>query len=188
MKRFLFIISSLFMSITCRSAVTSILTPPAGNNGEVQFNSKNSFGADSDMTFSTTTNCLTVSSAAVTYAAISTTSVRQLRFPDGTTQTSAAITTGDMILASTQTSTGAKTFNSYSVFSGSVSAVNGAFSTGLGIGTTTVSGTYSLNLRGFGIARDRLYFGDDQSFYIEPSEGGDTMGFDFQGVQTSTQT
>jgi hypothetical protein len=54
--------------------------------------------------------------------------------------------TGNVILASTQTHTGAKTFNSYTVFGGSVTAQNHAFSIGgstlvvtggnVGIGTT----------------------------------------------------
>jgi hypothetical protein len=38
--------------------VTGIMTPPAGQNGQVQFNKKNAFGADVNFTYSTTTAVL----------------------------------------------------------------------------------------------------------------------------------
>jgi len=71
-----------------RCEITGIVDFPGGSNGEVQFNGDGTFASDPDFTFSTSTNRLSVSSAAVTFLDGSTASLRQIRFSDGTVQTS----------------------------------------------------------------------------------------------------
>jgi hypothetical protein len=59
--------------------IGGILTPPAGTNGNIQFNKRNSFGADPAFSYSTTTKSLSVSTIALTGGIL---------WPGGTYQTS----------------------------------------------------------------------------------------------------
>lgn len=97
MKKPLIILAFLLTAMTlvtgrlqAAGGITSVITLPEGTNGEVQFGKNGRFRGDADFTFSTSTNRVTVSSAAITYATVSTASVTQLQFSDGTNMTSAA--------------------------------------------------------------------------------------------------
>lgn len=93
MKKYLCFIL-LGLSFTVWGAVTSVVTLPGGSNTQVQFNNKGFFGGDADFTFSTTTNKVTVSSAAITFIDGSTASVCLVIFADGTSMNTAAISSG----------------------------------------------------------------------------------------------
>jgi parallel beta-helix repeat protein len=67
----LFFLWWLIVGAPLYGGISSILTPPAGNNGEIQINNRQAFGSSSALTFSTSTGRLTVSSEAVTYLQIS---------------------------------------------------------------------------------------------------------------------
>jgi len=68
--------------------ITSLLTLPGGSNGEIQFNNDGLFGSNSDLTYSTTTNVLSVSTGTLTYLEVSTISnVSSIHFVDGTSLT-----------------------------------------------------------------------------------------------------
>ncbi len=54
-----------------RAEITSSITPPAGVNGNVQFNKKNGFGSDTTFTYSSATKNLSVSTLTVTNLVIS---------------------------------------------------------------------------------------------------------------------
>jgi len=78
-----------------------IFPNPAGSNGEIQFNKNKRFGADSDLTYSTTTKQLSVSSGSFTYIGFSSAGVvRQIEWADGTVQVSsppaAGVGSGDI--------------------------------------------------------------------------------------------
>lgn len=62
-----------------KAEIRGLITPPAGANGEVQFNKKNSFGSDPTFTYSTATKTLTVSTLSVTNISISSFSVSTLQ-------------------------------------------------------------------------------------------------------------
>jgi hypothetical protein len=132
MKKILILFILLVSSVHLHAGIGGVFTFPEGSSGEVQFESDGLFYGDSSFTYSTSTQRVTVSSAAITYLSVSTASVQQIVWPDGTVQTSSATAggAGDVILASTQTHSGAKTFNSYTVFAGSVTAQNADFSIG----------------------------------------------------------
>lgn len=63
-----FLLSAL--APVARAEITSIATYPAGSNREIQFNQNKRFGADSDLTYSTATNRLSVPSLTFTDANI----------------------------------------------------------------------------------------------------------------------
>lgn len=70
--------------------ITSLITFPAGNDTEIQFNNSGVFGSSGTFTYNKTTDKLSVSSATLTYLEISSvTGIAQLVFDDGTIQTTA---------------------------------------------------------------------------------------------------
>lgn len=70
---------SLVLAGGVGAEITGIQTPPAGTNGNVQFNKKNSFGADSTFSYSTTTKNLSVSTVTLGFGIV---------WPNGSIQTS----------------------------------------------------------------------------------------------------
>lgn len=66
-------------AVGSHAEVSSVLTPPAGVNGNIQFNKRNGFGADPSLTYSTGTKNLSVSTVTVGFAIV---------WPNGFIQTS----------------------------------------------------------------------------------------------------
>lgn len=80
---------------------------------------------------------------------------------------------GDVVLASTQTHTGAKTFNSYTVFGGSVTA-NLLIGISSNVVITSTGSTPSLNITGNGTYGTT--FGSSGAFLLDCTGGGEASG------------
>lgn len=76
MKRALLALFFLSWPIAAHSAVTAIVTPPAGSDTQVQYNNNKRFGADADFTFNGTT--ATITGASLTNLSVSGTSALTL--------------------------------------------------------------------------------------------------------------
>jgi len=94
----------LFLAPQAYGEITGVYTFPEGSNGEVQFESDGLFYGDSDFTFSTTTNRVTVSSAAVTYLTVTSETVTSLSI-SSMTASSATITLGTITSLTASTAT-----------------------------------------------------------------------------------
>lgn len=113
------LIATSFLTITaCQAAVTNVQTRPAGTSGSVQFNNSGVFGSSPTFTYDKTNSDLSVSSVSVTFIDGSTASLKQIRWGDGTTQTTAA---GSGSYINDGSSPESKTFN---VASGTVNTFN----------------------------------------------------------------
>lgn len=187
MKKLKLFLMSLFFSLLSSLAyagIDTIITFPEGSDGEVQFENDGLFAGDADFRFSTSTNRLSVSSMSVTYAQISTAAgVSQIRWADGTTQTTAAgAGGGDAYLGNTQTFTAPQTFSSSATFKNSEFSIGGStfMTTGgsvsvgnsLGIGLSNPTVRFHVNTPGYDVGiNNNGYLGigvtnAEQSLYV----------------------
>jgi hypothetical protein len=72
------LISTILFAGQAWADITGMITPPAGSNGNVQFNKRGAFGADPTFTYSTTTANLTVSTITAGKLSITTMTVSTL--------------------------------------------------------------------------------------------------------------
>jgi len=126
MRKSWFLVPAFFAASALLAEITGIITEPGGSDTQVQFNNAGTFGGDSDMTFSTSTNRLTISSAAATFADISTATFRQIT---ATTATLTSVTITTMTVSS---------FTATSLTAGSIT------DTGLTSGRVPYAGTGGL--------------------------------------------
>ncbi len=98
MKKFLTFISLLFVFAPVYGEITSILSLPGGDHGEVQVNENFSFRGYDDFTYSSSTMKLTVTSHVATgFIQASTGTFRRITWADGTVQVSSPpAETGDI--------------------------------------------------------------------------------------------
>ena len=105
-----------------------------------------------------------------------------LQFPDGTMQTSA----GDVLLASTQTFTGANTFQSSTTFTGVVSGVSNSSSTLLSGGDTVTQTTFANCISGSTLtittSGGRVMVGFSGAVRHNAAGGANFLGYKVDGV------
>lgn len=200
MKR-LFTIVGLLLGLSYplhagRSGITSVVTEgtvPAGSNGSVQINSGGRLGASSNLTFSTTTNQLSVSSISVTYVDVSTVNLKQIRFPDGTTQSTAGGAGGSNTQVQFNNSgslggSSAFTWNGTTLTASAVSASTGAFTQLSVSGADTTFSSSQLNLTdGYGPKwGTNAFYGNDASNYFRwDVDGSERMRYNSTGLAIS---